>query len=185
MRNTNNQYGFAVTHTLLVSGVIIGVVLIAAFVSQQAAISKQKKIYDEAEQQITAFVNEAAKLAPSTKEIKKYCSYSSAKFEKGSLSCTIRGTVTYQEPSPEQLKVIEQRQGSVIRKPWVYGYDNSKNLLPKYSHKVLRVLVYSYQGLECGVTYQYKPNDASFIMVDFTKPEVVYDCSGSAKKEYY
>ena len=186
MHNTNNQYGFAVTHTLLVSGVIIGVVLIAAFISQQTSTSKQKKIYDEAEQQITAFVNEAAKLAPSAKEIKKYCSYSSAKFSRGTLGCSVRGGVTYNTLSSEislnLMKKLDNLQEKIV---WQYDKDNTWNGAGQETREI-KNSIYKFKNLTCGVVYSEAKTDRSKPGApEETQLILDIDCSGLAMQEYY
>jgi hypothetical protein len=88
-----NNRGFAHLGALVVAFLVL--FFIGYFAKQQVAIYNERKTYREAEAQITQLIDAAAKLASSTKETRKYCSYSSAKYSKGSLGCEIRGSVEY------------------------------------------------------------------------------------------
>ena len=179
----NNARGFAHIGALVVGFLVL--CFVGYFAKQQIAIYNERKTYREAEVQITQFTNAAAKLAPSTKEIRKYCSYSSAKYSKGTLGCEIRGSVEYGNLSERQLAAISSLRSSTQGTNWRFMRDNTSSLLEKYDGKIFRVLVYSYKELTCSFTYQYKPLDLHFEKVDTTKPQVIYSCSGPAAREYY
>jgi hypothetical protein len=179
----NNARGFAHIGALVVGFLVL--CFVGYFAKQQIAIYNERKTYREAEVQITQFTNAAAKLAPSTKEIRKYCSYSSAKYSRGTLGCTIIGSVEYDSPTPNQLEKISRRAKDKTLSPWKFKYDNTPNLLKEDRGRILGVLAYGSKGLTCGLAYQYKPLDLHFEKVDTTKPQVIYSCSGPAAREYY
>ena len=112
-------------------------------------------MYQNAEKQITQFVDEAAQLAPSTKEVRKYCSYSSEKFSRGSLGCTIKGTIQYsqqdEKKAKETLSLLYSRRRSL---DWKFEFDNTKNNQKLYPD-VIAVLVYKYRSLNCILDYEY------------------------------
>ena len=76
MFGKQNQ-GFSFTHVLLVVVVIAAIILISFGIKHGSEVAAEKQSYKEDDAQITSFVNDAAKLAPSTKEIKRYCSRTS------------------------------------------------------------------------------------------------------------
>ncbi len=165
---------------------IASLVLLAAgfFGFKQAQIYQERSIYRSAEKQITTFVDEAAKLAPSTKEVRKYCSYSSEKFSRGSLGCTVEETLHYDVLSEDRITKtiadLNEKQKSLI---WDFAYDNTKNNISTPS--IISVKVYKYKELSCGIDYEYKRKDMYGADYDRSILVVSASCSGPALKEYY
>ncbi len=141
-------------------------------------------MYNEAEAQIASFVDKAAQLAPSTKEVRKYCSRSSAKFDDGFLSCTIEGLVQYDKLSSDDIRRVmmgldNQRKGL----KWTFVKDNTENIVSTPS--IMSVMVYDYKGLSCDVSYEYKRYDTDGKNFDKETTIATISCTGSALKEHY
>lgn len=163
--------------------VLACIVVGGLFLRHQLQVYVEHNTYKQAEKQIDSFVNEAAKLAPSKTETRRYCDYSSAKFSKGYLSCTVWGKVTYSTRADEQRTIIKSIEQNKQALPWKFMYDNTKKLLN--TDRQLGVFVYSYRSLTCGVSYGYESIDGTSSNYDKNIFVVEYDCSGPALKEYY
>lgn len=186
MRNTSrHQHGFAIHYLIWGLCVIAGIILIGFYVKYQIAVINEEKMYKEAETQIDKFISDAKKLGPSTSSTKKYCSYTSAKFSKGQLGCSVNGEVEFVVESDSQVESLSQRLLAKDLSPWKFKYDNTGNLSDDTEEKRKRVIIYSYQGLNCGTTIQYKPLDPSGDTFDLTRYIASYRCHGSALQEYY
>jgi uncharacterized protein HemX len=159
----------------------------ALFLSYQIPIYREKRVYREAEKQITQFVDEAAKLAPSTKEIRKYCSYSSEKYGKGSLGCTVGAEVHFEAMADDEINNTINKLNTIRNKlSWVHPQDNTWNETngPKTE---INSIAYDYASIGCAVAYKYKTDERRKIVQIADKKIIFVDvsCTGSALKEYY
>jgi hypothetical protein len=181
----NNARGFAHIGALVVGFLVV--CFVGYFAKQQIAIYNERKTYREAEVQITQFTNAAAKLAPSTKEIRKYCSYSSAKYSRGTLGCAIDSSVKYEDIDDAQVKQIMERANAILSSArWHYLQDNTWNYT-NYPKAEISSSVYQFKNLSCGVAYRYEiDNERQIIMVRNKKGLLLeIGCSGPAAREYY
>ncbi|PID30826.1 hypothetical protein CSA80_03615 [Candidatus Saccharibacteria bacterium] len=154
------------------------------FLWHQANIYREHNTYKQAEKQITAFIDKAAKLAPSTKEVRKYCSRSSAKFDDGFLSCAVRSNLEYKPMTEEEVGNTIARLEAIHRpSDWVFAYDNTDQ--NKDTPAVIKIVVYNYQALTCSVSYDYKSSDPYGEVYDPNILVVEAGCTGSALKEHY
>lgn len=186
MRNTSrHQHGFAIHYLIWGLCVIAGIILIGFYVKYQIAVINEEKMYKEAEMQIDIFISDAKKLGPSTSSTQKYCSYSSAKYSKGHLGCSVRGEVEFGVTSDSQAESLSRQLLAMDLSPWRFRYDNTGNLLDNDRRRKMRVVVYGYENLICGMVLQYKQLDSSGETFDPEKYEVTYDCSSSALQEHY
>lgn len=187
MFRKQNQ-GFSFTHVLLVVVVIAAIILISFGIKHGSEVAAEKQSYKEADAQITSFVNDAAKLAPSTKEIKRYCSRTSEEYSEGNLSCTIDGTVEYAGlDTGAQKQVMSALDARQQKLSWKFAYDNTQsNQRYSYSNYV-QSKVYRSDDLLCGIHYEYKEdnNQKPILVGDKTVLSVGIDCSGRALSEYY
>ena len=180
----NNARGFAHIGALVVGFLVV--CFVGYFAKQQVAIYNERKTYREAEVQITQFTNAAAKLAPSTKEIRKYCSYSSAKYSRGARSCNVVVDLEYHSLSPViSEKVIENLNTIQGELPWTFQYDNTKGNKMNISADYISSRVYLSDGLHCSVSYRYKANTKDIPEGDTKNLLVKAHCSGTALEEYY
>ncbi len=165
---------------LLLAGV--GLIVFGTLtIKHQRAISQEKKAYSAAEADITAFVDEAAKLATSTKEITKQCRYASAKYSKGSLGCNISGKVKYELQTSIDTTTVE---ALLDTKPkalgWKFRFDNTESMQELYPD-IVSNKVYSFKNLECGIIRKSTDNPST----GQAAITVNIDCSGLAMREYY
>jgi hypothetical protein len=168
---------------------IVALALLAAgfFGFKQAQIYQERNVYRSAEKQITAFVDEAAKLAPSTKEVRKYCSYSSAKFSKGYLGCSIDGQVSYNTASDDEKNELMKRIDTMQDKiGWKFIEDNTWNTVSEPT-KEIKNNVYKLDTLTCGIAYRNMAKDRAQIVNQSDAGVLILDihCSGTAQSEYY
>ena len=183
MFRKQNQ-GFSLTHILIVVLAIAGVVLIGFGIKHGSEVAAEKQSYKEADAQITSFVNDAAKLAPSTKEIKRYCERSSVEYGEGYLGCSIRGTVEFRNSTVSaQKQIMSSLDDKQQELPWQFAYDNTSN--NKDYPNVIKVIVYKYKELSCGVDYSYKSSDSTGKNYDKATLVIDASCDGSALQEYY
>jgi hypothetical protein len=180
----NNARGFAHIGALVVGFLVV--CFVGYFAKQQIAIYNERKTYREAEVQITQFTNAAAKLAPSTKEIRKYCSYSSAKYSKGTLGCVVDGSIVYERLSIDsQQKIIDKATQLQENSSW----GRPKNIVSGgqsiTSRNNIKAYVYEVGSLSCSVDYEYKAEDLYGDSFDKSILVVEIGCSGPAAREYY
>lgn len=166
------------------STLLILVIIIGALIGvKQVQVHRERTTYRAAERQVETLVENASKFAPSSKEVRKYCSYSSEKYSKGYLSCTVSGLVTYNLLKVDQndvvSKIIKQKEGL----PWVYQYENMS--IVGEENNQIAVYVYSFKSLTCALDYGYKSIDGTSVRYDKNKLDVEYRCYGEALKEYY
>lgn len=168
---------------------IVALVLLAAgfFGFKQAQIYQERSIYRSAEKQITAFVDEAAKLAPSTKEVRRYCRYSSAKIDRGPLGCTITGEIEFDSLSGGRIEEIVEHIGSrQVPEKWRYIRDNTFNYthIPKTE---LKNLIFEFSGLSCGIRFMHVTDEGRQTTTEERDKilKVTADCTGPARDEYY
>ncbi len=175
------------THTqqfYIVTGITLA--LTALLLTWQLPIHKERTMYQNAEKQITQFVDEAAQLAPSTKEVRKYCSYSSEKFSRGSLGCTIRGRLLYKDVSEEEYNRLSASIRQLERQlQWNFSYDNTKQNADRPYIKSIRV--YRYESMTCGPTLSVKSNTDGKAIYEAGRTDLTLSvsCTGSALKKYY
>lgn len=155
--------GFTVIHALLALILVGGLVFIGFEVKHTIAVAKEKQAYSEADVQITSFVNDAAKLAPSTNKVTRYCSNSSEVYAQGSLGCVIRGEVDYS--SSNSASDINRVMALEKKLQWSPIETSSKGS------------VYEVSSLRCSTKYTNQDNEMRL--------QVIISCSGSALKEYY
>lgn len=165
------------------SFLILVIIVAALFAARQVQVFKERTTYRTAENQITTLVDSASRLAPNSKEMRKYCSYSSEKFSKGTLGCVVMGIVTFVGTPEQQNAVISRINSSREQIPWEFMYDNTKNLLNRNEQS--GVFVYSYKSLTCSLSYGNKSIDGTDTNYDKNILVVSYDCTGPALKEYY
>ncbi|QQS69127.1 hypothetical protein IPP75_04370 [Candidatus Saccharibacteria bacterium] len=166
------------------STLLILVIIIGALIGvKQVQVYRERTTYKSAEGQIEALIDDVSKFAPTSKEMRKYCTYSSEKFSKGSLGCVVMGIVTFVGTQEQQNALISKINSSREQIPWEFMYDNTKNLLNRNEQS--GVFVYSYKTLTCGLSYGNKSTDGTDTNYDKNVLVVSYDCTGSALKEYY
>ncbi|QQS20186.1 hypothetical protein IPL85_01905 [Candidatus Saccharibacteria bacterium] len=166
----------------------LALVITLLFGVNQALIYKEKTMYKNAEKQIATFVDEAAKLAPSTKETRKYCRYSSAKFSNGSLSCTMSTTIKYLPTSENDTKGIimgADNAQAVIK--WRFLGDNTQSNKKYISENYIKSRIYETESIRCGVHYRYdEDKDHNRVSIDGKVVLTIeISCSGPALREYY
>lgn len=165
--------------------VLVFIMLLVGIVgAREVKTFQERSTFKAAEKQISNFVDEAAKLAPSTRKIAKECRYSSAKLGKGPLGCSIYGKVRY-EGLAEMDKLISVGK-TLIPSKWQYIRDNTFNYayLPKSE---IKNSIYEFKGMSCRVSYSYEVDERQqIITIDGRKNLIVMaDCTGSALREYY
>ncbi len=176
------------THTqqfYIVTGITLA--LTALLLTWQLPIHKERTMYQNAEKQITQFVDEAAQLAPSTKEVRKYCRYSSEKFSRGSLGCTVDGEVVYgvlnTGKAEEIMKKLDIDQSGL---GWLFVEDNTWSTSSSPAQEI-KNNIYKAHGLNCGVVYRnIRDKDAQLndgTMVHQLSLDI--HCSGHARAEYF
>lgn len=178
MFRKQNQ-GFSLTHILIVVLAIAGVVLIGFGIKHASAVAAERQRYKEADAQITSFVNDAAKLAPSIKEIKRYCSRTSEEYSKGSLGCVIRGEVTYTSLTVGENTTIQQLARVEHKLPW-----KIIETAPSVTASI-KDAYYNISTLRCSIRHTVEKISEDINSDKNTKLQLVIDCSGSALSEYY
>lgn len=167
---------------------LILVIIIGALIGvKQVQVHRERTTYRAAERQVETLVENASKLAPSSNKVRKYCRYSSVKYGKGYLSCTVSGSVTYEAMSDDRLnEVIKLIDSTHKPKGWLFVRDNTWNYsdLPKTE---IKNTIYKSAQLSCGVRYSFVVNDSQQIVTIGEKRllRVAADCTGAALKEYY
>jgi len=154
---------------------------------KQVQIYQERNVYRSAEKQITTFVDEGAKLAPSTKEVRKYCSYSSAKFSKGYLGCSIDGQVSYNTASGNEKNELMQKIDTMQEKiGWKFIKDNTWNTVSEPT-KEIKNNVYKLDTLTCGIAYRNMAKDRAQTVNQLEAEVLILDihCSGTAQSEHY
>jgi hypothetical protein len=166
---------------------LLAVLLLALFAVKQVRIYQEKAVYDKAEKQIVAFIEEVTSLERGVEEINKECSYSSAKYDDGFLGCGIYATVKFKPSSDNKIQALISRIRSIENKvDWKYVRDNTWNPTNSPKTEILNT-VYSLNNLSCGSRYSYGVNtDGEVENTDGQKSlKLSVSCTGPALKEYY
>lgn len=167
--------------------IVACVVVAGLFMRYQIQVYVEHNTYKQAEKQIQMFIDEAAKLAPSTTETKKYCSHTSEKYGRGALVCDVTGRAVYKGISKDSFASIMSEAPNLSSAPkWVEEFTESDAEVSG-SSGIIKKTVYKNDGLTCGIYYRYEtlsavsalenPNERSYLIES--------SCSGSALKEYY
>jgi hypothetical protein len=173
------------------SGSIFLVLLIVAamlLAMKQVAIYREKRMYDKAEKEISQFINRASSLYPNTNEVKNYCSYTSEKFSRGSLGCSISTILEYLPADEEKIKWITQAIDSKQKLiNWEYLGENTKGNREYISENYLKSQIYQTGSLTCGIHYKYKEDTEKNRLYHDGKPILIIQasCTGPALREYY
>jgi hypothetical protein len=169
---------------------IVALALLAAgfFGFKQAQIYQERSTYRSAEKQIAAFVDEAAKLAPSTKEVSNGCRHRSEKFSKGQLDCSVGGAIVFSaETEPDIVNILERAYKLENDLNWTHKGDGTESSQRYISKNYIRTNIYNTEHLYCTVSYRYKENDQEMKIMTENKAVLLINasCTGPALKEYY
>lgn len=181
-----NSAGFA--HLFLTSAIVILVGLVGWFAVYQIQhvqkINKERDLYAAADKEAQTFISTVAKKYPGKTQHNTGCSYSSAKYSKGSLSCNVESTLTITLQGSGQKALLNLADSEQKKLPWDFAYDNTDpNLIG--SENVISSRVYKNGSILCGVHYEYKWIDVNSKKFDKNTVLISADCSGPALAEYY
>lgn len=168
-RRTSGEWIIAVV-------LLLGLVVVAKY---PVSVLQEKLMYSAAEKEIDRFANQASAIAPSKVLNKNSCNYSSAKYNKGTLGCTIRTSVEFvggqqqldEESIMTTLDVLQKKLN------WKFSYDNTDNN-SGLNNDVASYKVYKYKKLSCAVAYYIDNTIQEKVTVDI-------HCGGSAMREYF
>ena len=185
--NKRSSFKQKITRLSLAKKIAIPICVIAAvlFVWQQVRIYQERTMYNKAEQQIQDFMSQVVKLAPGEKTSKKYCSYTSEKFSKGSLGCSISSTIRFDLNADKTKEImIEESKRIEANITWPIEEEvvNEKAMY--------RGVYYSFSTLSCALRYISDDTRSGGIheenrLINANNLTIEFGCSGPALKEYY
>jgi hypothetical protein len=165
---------------------ILVIIVAALFAAKQVQTYRERALYQRVERHITAYADEAARLAPSNKKSANFCSYSSAKYERGSLSCTVQVDVMFNKVTEAEVnQILLSAKQLETKLPWKFEYDNTSQNDDRLYIKTVRV--YSYKYLTCGPSAYITSDEEGKAVYNEGKTQLTLtiDCTGPALKEYY
>jgi hypothetical protein len=168
------------------SFLILVIIVAALFAAKQVQTYRERALYQRVERHITAYADEAARLAPSNKKSANFCSYSSAKYERGSLSCTVQVDVMFNKVTEAEVnQILLSAKQLETKLPWKFEYDNTSQNDDRPYIKTVRV--YSYKYLTCGPSAYITSDEEGKAVYNEGKTQLTLtiDCTGPALKEYY
>ena len=169
------------------SSLLILVIIIAVlFAAKQVQTYRERALYQRVQKHIIAYADEAARIAPSNKKTTNFCSYSSAKYERGSLSCTVQVDVIFNNVTETEVnRILQSAKNLEAKLPWKFEYDNTSQNENRPYIKTVRV--YSYKYLTCGPSaYTSSDEEGNAVYKEGkTQFTLTIDCTGPALKEYY
>lgn len=178
----NKIAGLSITERIAAALVMIVAIF---FIGQQIRIYSERTMYRQAEKQINQFIQEAAKLASSKTKVSNYCSYTSEKFSKGGLGCSVSSSVMlYQPPKATREAMIAEAKLLESGVPWKVEEiaDNQQG--------ILRGVYYTVSTMNCSLRYMtgdQSPGNtnAGADLAQSNGLVIEFGCSGPALKEYY
>lgn len=190
-KNTK-QGGFA--HIVIVLVLTIGLAAIGVFTIYQIKhaqkVSKERALYAAADKEAQDYINAIAAKYPGKVEHNTSCSYSSAKYSKGSLGCSVYVTldiVLDEAKKEEQIVKLSEATGSNLS--WAKTYSTSGE--STLSVNEIKTDLYKLSDKKCLQTLSYKDvgfgaSSEQLVLENGNKIlEVRAGCSGSALAEYY
>lgn len=184
-KNTK-QGGFA--HIVIVLVLAVGLAAIGVFTVYQIKhaqkVSKERALYAAADKETQDYINTIAAKYPGKIEHNTSCSYSSAKYSKGSLGCDLKSTITINIPEDNQKALIDFADTEQKSLPWDFAYDNTKQNLATGFDNLIKIRVYKTDSLTCSVVYKH-PQSSNAGTDTKDSVQIVSSCEGNALAEYY
>lgn len=179
----------------LVLYLVAGLLILAATLSihQSWQISNDRKLFAQAEQEVK---NIHEKIAAglnreTTSRPESYCLYSSQKYGKGSLSCTVKRTLIFSGVDEIEATELMQRSSGVLSAPLMQR-PGPNDLQGKFQDANTSPQFFSQEWgdsepLSCAISYVYIPRETLHNQIRHEPHTLLIEvwCGGSAKAEHY
>lgn len=170
-------------HVIMILLAVIGLFALCYFAFTQYQVSQEKKAFADAEIVLTQLSKDIeAKLGPPTSsETIKSCGYSSAKFSKGTLSCSVGVYIFYNTSRLPITSLGAKIVGMYQNNEDISATFSTLNEEPVYGYIGNDFIIKSTPQLHCGTTIRE--------LDEFEKhhPGIIVSvsCSKDSKKEYF
>lgn len=168
-----------------ITWVVIGALCFGVY--HFGSIWYEKRQFQKLDQQAYGYIQAIAQKYPGKVTHEQYCDYSSMKFSKGVLGCTVRSglAITANEGGAEQkiIGLADEKQRNIFKN--VKFTDTTHNRLDNMSN--IKNVVYEEGSLTCGISYRYGYEDYSLPNRKLNKKTIIIDasCSGNTRAEHY
>lgn len=182
----SRQAGFALHTVLILLATITGVIVIGLFTKNQTEISKERQQFLAAQKEVDALGDKLAKATnPDKHGAVAFCSYSSAKYGKGTRFCWSKYYLVYLNTDEKNALNKFTEAEKIFGESKKYSVRDSE-----YMSSLKNLAFQSALDEKCSVAVYYNETQNSNNGVpSFTQPanssSIVVSCSGEAKAEHF